>query len=182
MVRTKHIYLALATLALGFSLINITVASEGEGWKIEITPRFTLDRNTKQTLHPVRQTAHFRVAQAETLTVPEPESELASTTQMPQINPAYTMTEIPVPNYNQIYKSIPYSRAQYLANPSYRHDATMSIILGQPYVTNGPKEKVERVPDAVKTSPWSKTTPWFNSGGNLFPFPGAVYGFSPYGP
>jgi hypothetical protein len=34
--------------------------------------------------------------------------------------------------YRQIYEAIPFSRTEYLANPSYRHDATMELLTGQP--------------------------------------------------
>jgi hypothetical protein len=33
--------------------------------------------------------------------------------------------------YREIYHSIPFSRAEYDASPSYRHDATMEILFGQ---------------------------------------------------
>jgi hypothetical protein len=34
-------------------------------------------------------------------------------------------------SYSQVYDSIRFSRAEYRANPSYRHDATMEILFGQ---------------------------------------------------
>lgn len=34
-------------------------------------------------------------------------------------------------SYDEVYQSIPYSFSEYLANPSYRHDATMEILFGQ---------------------------------------------------
>lgn len=34
-------------------------------------------------------------------------------------------------SYREIYNSIPFSRAEYNANPAYRHQATMEIMLGQ---------------------------------------------------
>jgi len=33
--------------------------------------------------------------------------------------------------YRQVYNAIPFSRAEYDANPSYRHDATMEFLFGQ---------------------------------------------------
>lgn len=33
--------------------------------------------------------------------------------------------------YPQVYNAIPFSRAEYQANPSYRHDATMEFLFGQ---------------------------------------------------
>lgn len=40
-------------------------------------------------------------------------------------------TNVDVKNYNKVYNSIPYRRSEYLANPSYRHDATMEVMFGQ---------------------------------------------------
>jgi hypothetical protein len=34
-------------------------------------------------------------------------------------------------NYTRIYNSIPFSRAEFDANPDYRHEATMELLLGQ---------------------------------------------------
>lgn len=34
-------------------------------------------------------------------------------------------------SYQQIYRSIPFNRALYNANPNYRHDATMELLTGQ---------------------------------------------------
>ena len=34
-------------------------------------------------------------------------------------------------SYEEVYNSIPYRQAEYYANPSYRHDATMEILFGQ---------------------------------------------------
>ncbi|QDU78566.1 hypothetical protein Pla110_02700 [Polystyrenella longa] len=222
MFRIKRTLLALLTVICAFSLVKVTIAADSRPWKMEISPRFTLDRETGETITPVRQQVLFRVAQAEeTQPVPPPveaiapavETPVAETptvetptvetptvevpveaeavqpapapeAQLPTIVPSRTIAQTSVPNYTEIYKSIPFNRAEYLANPSYRHEATMSILLKQPYVTNGPKNIRQRVPKAVRTSPWSKTTPWFNSGGNLFPFPGAGYGYglSPFWP
>lgn len=33
--------------------------------------------------------------------------------------------------YRQIYESIPFNRAEYNANPSYRHDATLELMFGK---------------------------------------------------
>src|SRR5689334_15091468 len=34
-------------------------------------------------------------------------------------------------SYEQAYNSIPFSRAEYLANPSYRHDTAVEMVFGQ---------------------------------------------------
>ncbi|MFV0446212.1 MAG: hypothetical protein ACK5Q5_21785 [Planctomycetaceae bacterium] len=33
--------------------------------------------------------------------------------------------------YNEVYESVPYRRAEYLANPGYRHETTMELLFGQ---------------------------------------------------
>jgi len=42
---------------------------------------------------------------------------------------------IDLDEYDRIYRSIPFRRSEYLANPSYRHDATMEILTGIPRPT-----------------------------------------------
>lgn len=39
--------------------------------------------------------------------------------------------------YRAIYNAIPFNRAEYVANPAYRHDATMELLTGQPRPTAG---------------------------------------------
>lgn len=46
--------------------------------------------------------------------------------------------------YLQIYNSIPFNRAEYVANPAYRHDATMELLTGQPRPTAGYTGKTVR--------------------------------------
>lgn len=64
--------------------------------------------------------------------------------------------------YNDVYDSIPYHRADALANPGYRHDATMEILFGEMRPTT-----------IVRHMPQPTASP-----GYLRP----VYGFAPYGP
>jgi len=66
-----------------------------------------------------------------------------------------------VRNYDAVYQSIPYHRAEYLANPSYRHEATMEILFGQlrPTVvhrTDTPQRIVNPRPQLTQPYPLSK--------------------------
>lgn len=66
-----------------------------------------------------------------------------------------------VANYETIYNSIPYRRAEYLANPSYRHDTTVEILFGQlrPTVinrTDTPQRVVNPRPQLTQPYPLSK--------------------------
>ncbi|WP_437202567.1 hypothetical protein [Planctomicrobium sp. SH664] len=80
-------------------------------------------------------------------------------------------------SYESIYRSIPYRRLEYLANPSYRHDATMEILFGQlrPTVinrTDEPHRITNPVPPLTQpypiskgelwSLPWAYYTPWFS--------------------
>lgn len=46
--------------------------------------------------------------------------------------------------YETIYASIPFNRAEYVANPSYRHDATMQLLTGQPQPGGGKTGQILR--------------------------------------
>ena len=60
-------------------------------------------------------------------------------------------------DYVRIYKSIPFNRAEYNANPTYRHDSTMEILTGnarhQTIVRHGTPKQVQR-----------STTPYVGAG------------------
>lgn len=47
------------------------------------------------------------------------------------IAPPVTDARPSVLSYRSVYNSIPFSRAEYDANPSYRHDSTMEFLFGQ---------------------------------------------------
>ena len=72
--------------------------------------------------------------------------------------------------YPQVYNSIPFSRAEYEANPSYRHDATMEFLFGQlrpTVIQRGTMEVNHRGPNVVMPVP--AYTPYgFNS--YFYPF------------
>jgi hypothetical protein len=86
--------------------------------------------------------------------------------------------------YEDVYASIPYRRAEYLANPGYRHEATMEILFGQ----LRPKTVVSNyTPQVVKTPVYSVYKPFRPSQTNLYrtwrpsPF-GFGFPVSPYYP
>jgi hypothetical protein len=85
--------------------------------------------------------------------------------------------------YRQIYKSIPFSRAEYRVNPNYRHDSTMEILTGnarhQTIVQHNHEHKQPevQVPPPARPSRifFQPTGLGFLSGspfGGPFPFPG----------
>jgi hypothetical protein len=60
--------------------------------------------------------------------------------------------------YRRLYNSIPFSRAEYKANPNYRHDSTMEILTGnarhQTVINHNfeHKEPVKRIPQPARPS------------------------------
>lgn len=47
------------------------------------------------------------------------------------ITPAGSPVPVNGRTYEEVYRSVPYSYTEYLANPGYRHEATMEILFGQ---------------------------------------------------
>lgn len=63
-------------------------------------------------------------------------------------------------SYQEVYESIPYRRSEYLANPSYRHDATMEVLFGQmrptTIVRNDTPQRIENTAPPI-TRPYLST-------------------------
>lgn len=84
-------------------------------------------------------------------------------------------------SYESIYQSIPYRRSEYLANPSYRHDATLEILFGAQRPTvihkhDTPQRVVNPRPEMYQPYPISRgemygAWPWMRSGGMFVPAP-----------
>jgi hypothetical protein len=133
---------------------EVTLQQEnGESWTIEINPRQTAAASTQVALEtsPVFPQANVPPAPPE----PFPMNDVSLVQADGQdAEPALPQAEIVVeeepaeehgiaivPNrklrlsglsYRQVYDSIPYSRTEYLANPAYRHEATMELLTGIP--------------------------------------------------
>lgn len=119
--------LLFGVAASSFAEETTTPVDEGSGkFKILITPR-------KSVTRPV-----VRVAQQNTAVLAAQDADAdAKTTQAAP--PPATKPGMPViipqpvrkPRYVDVYNSIPFSRSEWYANPSYRHDATIELLLGQ---------------------------------------------------
>ena len=79
--------------------------------------------------------------------------------------------------YQRIYNSIPFSRAEYRVNPGYRHDSAMEILTGntrhQTMVQHNYEHKQPVRPNPVPARPSRILTP-FSSWSNILGIP---YGF-----
>lgn len=93
--------------------------------------------------------------------------------------PGEAMHSVDAAEYRRIYKSIPFSRAEYRVNPNYRHDSTMEIMTGnsrhQTIVQHNHEHKQPVQPNPAPARPSRILTPfsgmsffwnsplWFNS-------------------
>lgn len=94
-----------------------------------------------------------------------------------------TARKIDPVEYQRIYQSIPFRRAEYLANPSYRHDATMEILFQKLRPTvihrqDRPQRVVNPRPSLVQ--PYRMSMPeYWQLLNNARPALGAMYPFLP---
>lgn len=75
--------------------------------------------------------------------------------------------------YSQVYNSIPFSRAEYNATPSYRHDATMEFLFGQMRST-----VIQRGTTVIRQR--NSAMPYGYGGGYGYGY-GYGYPYNPYG-
>ncbi len=87
-----------------------------------------------------------------------------------------TDVEIHGRSYNDVYRSIPYRRTEYLANPSYRHDATMELLFGKLRPTTIVRQYTPKV---VKTPKYTVYKPYLASQRELYWSSGTYLG--PFG-
>ncbi|MBC7819344.1 MAG: hypothetical protein IAG10_20865 [Planctomycetaceae bacterium] len=95
----------------------------GNDWKIEIVPGPAIGPSPV----PKAQFAARQAAQAETKPAAVESASGIVTAGIESAMPA----GITPAAYAEVYNSIPFRRSEYLANPSYRHEATIEILLGQ---------------------------------------------------
>ena len=91
-------------------------------------------------LAPVRQVAVRQQAVAQDAAADVADAPPAAG--LPVIVPGPVCT----PSYWAIYRTIPFSRAEYNANPSYRHEAAMELLTGNP---RPPKIHINSPPSAA---------------------------------
>jgi len=122
MSKRLRICLALWVVTVACSAICGTIQADvfdsGDGGLIEVSPatktpaRTEVLMGTPSTI-PADDTTNE--------TAPAPESSVVAVP---------VATEAPGDAYRRIYQSIPFNRAEYNANPSYRHDSTMELLTG----------------------------------------------------
>jgi hypothetical protein len=119
------IAIALPMLALEASAGTISVPDGDGTWNVTITPEAG-DREAGSLVLIARQDTEVDGAVPEPVEpapAPAVEGEAA-----PVIAPA---VEVDPAAYWFVYRTVPFIRTEYEANPSYRHEATMEFLFGQ---------------------------------------------------
>ncbi|WP_139228550.1 hypothetical protein [Planctomicrobium piriforme] len=154
---------ALLTLGMGICLQASSVALAQSTplppapMNVLVPPPPTFDTPDEVTAAPLVPPAP---APAPELPLSQLESQQVDENWTIAITPANKKAPNPK-SYESVYHSIPYRRAEYLANPSYRHDATMEFLFGQlrPTVinrTDNPQRVVNPRPALTQPYPISK--------------------------
>ena len=94
------------------------------------------------------------------------------------ITPAHVASSEHWSKYQAIYDSIPFSRAEYVANPSYRHDATIELLTGQVRLSSGYTGRTLALPRVSQYRPYLPSRQEFAT--TPFPYFGGA-GFSGVG-
>ena len=114
----------------------VDAAAGSPPFGIVIAPRRKLPKQELPTSPPQTKTGESEPATDDSLSLRAEPAE-----SQPEQQPAEPAADdLPVivpqparkPRYIEIYNSIPFSRAEFNANPSYRHEATMEILTGNP--------------------------------------------------
>ncbi len=117
----------------------------GNDWKIEIVPGPAIGPSPV----PKAELAARQAAQAQ--------ANRASAEPTTSIVTAGSESALPAgitpAAYAEVYNSIPFRRSEYLANRSYRHEATIEILLGQVRPKTVTNVTVSSVPSATCCSP-----------------------------
>ncbi len=110
-----------------------------------VTPDWTMEITPSRTVVPLVATSKVEVDAG---AVPAAAAAPANCGTL-QVNAA---------DYVQIYKAIPFNRAEYNANPTYRHDSTMEILTGnarhQTIVRHGTPQQTQTSATSYAGSGW----------------------------
>lgn len=112
------IAVCLPMFQLSATAAETVTVPEGSGtWVITISPGSSASEAVSANESPIRLASLQGVGENDA--VPEP---------LPVITPA---AKVDPADYREVYRTIPFVRSEYLANPSYRHDASMEILFGE---------------------------------------------------
>jgi hypothetical protein len=150
----------------------------GEAWTVSIKPAVRLAKAAPRSLpvpSPVDVTQAVALAQEQ-----QPPASLppAPSVAPPDtgVRTAHGVTVSPDPRsdiellgrrYAEAYRAIPFNRAEYDANPSYRHEAAMELVFGQMRPTTIVKQMGPPKEEEPAYNPYQ---PYLPSSGDLYPW------------
>lgn len=159
-------------LALG-STVQATQPAAGDATGIVIVPLQSATESSELLVPPAPeaplaalQPADPFVAAGPDFTTAQPTEDVASADHGITIVPTSTVSvEVNGRTYEDVYRSIPYNYTEYLANPGYRHEATMEILFGQLRPTTvvkqyEPQVIQNEVPSPYQPYRWSHSERW----------------------
>lgn len=121
---------ALYSLSLVVGVVGFSAVAIADDFGIQIVPR-TVPIAVAQNEGGPQPPAKPEEA-VETLPDPAGGETEATTEAAPDSDlPVIVPQDVHSPSYTAVYNSIPFNRAEYEANASYRHDATMEIMFGE---------------------------------------------------
>ena len=125
------LFCGLVTVASHAGEPKLLEVPAGEDWKIEIVPGPAIGTSpVPKAIRAIRQAQAAKPDELVDKLPPSPPLEPAA-----GVVPAGAGAAMPAginrASYSEVYNSIPFRRSEYLANPSYRHDATIELMLGQ---------------------------------------------------
>ena len=158
--------MVVAGLAMAFGASAFAAQSEpGEAAEVVITPR---DVAGPELAPPAPEDTELVAVQVEAADPfpASPGDESTSNAFGIEINPAIdSSASVDGRTYEDVYRSIPYNYTEYLANPGYRHDATMEILFGEMRPTTIVREYQPQViqnlpPMEYQPYRWSHSERW----------------------
>jgi hypothetical protein len=173
--------LTASTLQAGDSTPKSTVfqSDAGERWTVSIKPASRVEKESPRSL-PVPRPVDVALvaAQDQEPTPPAVGLPPAPTIESRDsgIRQAYGVTVSPDPRsdieqlgrrYAEAYRAVPFNRAEYDANPSYRHEAAMEFVFGQMRPTTIVKQMGPPQTDEPAYNPYR---PYLPSTGDLYPW------------
>ena len=178
---------AMATSALSAPRVA-EFDSNGETWAVTIDPRGAGGQDSSGIVItpavPAAETAALDPFDRPAEAPAEPgESQVpAVTPESEDAEQAQNPVELAA-RYQRVYNSIPFVRSEYLANPSYRHEATLELLFGKmrPTVVHKGQAATSANSGGVAPGPLPMGAPYFHPyaypyGGALYASPWAGYG------
>jgi len=118
---------------------NADAVDDADEWTIEISPAYRISGASAHVEYPPAP-----------LTLPNADEAGEVVQPLPT-----AVCNTPGADYRRIYDSIPFNRAEYNVNPSYRHDSTMEILTG-----NARHQTIVTHETRPIRNPWPSVTPY----------------------